>query len=184
MDHLKVACVDRDVLQSPNKLTGLCTTNPSLPVTQAVPTIPVSTSLSSPLPLTDTSKSPPHLTTRTGRRLPACFTTAPHRVEVCRQFHGRIQHPRGKTRSFIRELRRLCAEGFTDDTPEVREQRILQQAPEGTRDQSTRRAFPTADPTSIQEALDRAGTTEQVNGVLEKDQQYQMREIAPVEHRR
>ncbi|KAF7235686.1 hypothetical protein EG68_11241 [Paragonimus skrjabini miyazakii] len=122
-------------------------------------------------------------TSGTFRRVRACFTTDPHRLEVCRQFHGRIQHPGGKLAAFIRELRRLCAEGFTDDTPEVREQHILQQALEGTRDPITRRAFLTAAPTSIQEALDRAGTIEQVNGVLERDQQYRSREIAPVQYR-
>ncbi|KAF7260964.1 hypothetical protein EG68_01501 [Paragonimus skrjabini miyazakii] len=123
------------------------------------------------------------ITEGTFRRLRACFTTGPHQLEVCRQFHGRIQHPGEKLTAFIRELRRLCAEGFTDDTSEVREQRILQQALEGTRDTSTRRAFLTAAPTSIQEALDRAGTIEQVNGVLERDQQYRTREIAPVQYR-
>ncbi|KAF7234911.1 hypothetical protein EG68_11646 [Paragonimus skrjabini miyazakii] len=99
------------------------------------------------------------------------------------QFHGRIQYSGEKLAAFIRELRRLCAEGFTDDTPEVREQRILQQALEGTRDPSTRRAFLTAAPTSIQDALDRAGIIEQVNGVLERDQQYRTREIAPLQCR-
>ncbi|KAF7254811.1 hypothetical protein EG68_07856 [Paragonimus skrjabini miyazakii] len=123
------------------------------------------------------------ITEGTIRRLRACFTTDPHRLEVRRQFHGRIHHPGEKLTAFIRELRRLCAEGFTDDTPEVREQRILQQALEGTRDPSTRRAFLTAAPTSIQEALDRAGTIEQVNGVLERDQQYRTREIAPAQYR-
>ncbi|KAF7258770.1 hypothetical protein EG68_03737 [Paragonimus skrjabini miyazakii] len=66
---------------------------------------------------------------------------------------------------------------------QAREQRILQQTLEGTRDPSTRRAFLTAAPTSIQEALDRAGTIEQVNGVSERDQQYRIREIAPVQDR-
>ncbi|KAF7233852.1 hypothetical protein EG68_12619, partial [Paragonimus skrjabini miyazakii] len=79
---------------------------------------------------------------------------------------------RGKLAAFVRELRRSCAEDFTDDTPEVREQRILQQVLEGTKDPSARRAFLTAAPTSIQEALDRAGTIKQVNGVRERDQQY------------
>ncbi|KAF7248001.1 hypothetical protein EG68_09886 [Paragonimus skrjabini miyazakii] len=102
------------------------------------------------------------ITEGTFRRLRACFTTDPHLLDICRQFHGRIQHPEEKLAAFIRELRRLGAEGFTDDTPEVRKQRILQQALEGTRDPSTRRAFLTAAPTSIQEALDRAGTIEQV----------------------
>ncbi|KAF7238693.1 hypothetical protein EG68_10853, partial [Paragonimus skrjabini miyazakii] len=101
------------------------------------------------------------ITEGTFQRLRTCFTTDPHRLEVCRQFHGRIQHPGEKLAAFIQELRRLCAEGFTDDTPEVREQRILQQALEGTRDPSTPRAFLTAAPTSIQEASDRAGTIEQ-----------------------
>ncbi|KAF7244041.1 hypothetical protein EG68_09465 [Paragonimus skrjabini miyazakii] len=123
------------------------------------------------------------ITERTFRRLRACFTTDPHRLKVCRQFHGRIPHPGEKIAAFIRELRRLCAEDFTDDTPEVREQRILQQALEGTRDPSTRCAFLTAAPTSIQEALGRAGLIEQVNGVLERDQQYRTREIAPVQYR-
>ncbi|KAF7255321.1 hypothetical protein EG68_08004, partial [Paragonimus skrjabini miyazakii] len=68
------------------------------------------------------------ITEGTFRRLRACFTTDPHRLEVCRQFHGQIQHLGEKLTAFIRELRRLCAEGFTDETPEVREQRILQQA--------------------------------------------------------
>ncbi|KAF7255278.1 hypothetical protein EG68_07234 [Paragonimus skrjabini miyazakii] len=121
------------------------------------------------------------ITEGTFRRLRACFTTDPHRSEVCRQFHGRIQHPGEKLAAFIREIRRLCAEGFTDDTPEVRGQRILQQALEGTRDPSTRRAFLSATPTSIQEALDRAGTIEQANEILERDQQYRTREIAPVQ---
>ncbi|KAF7262029.1 hypothetical protein EG68_00652 [Paragonimus skrjabini miyazakii] len=119
----------------------------------------------------------------TFRRLRACFTTEPHRLEVSRQFRGRIQHPVEKLAAFIRELRCLCAEGFTDDTSEIREQRILQQALEGARDPSTRRAFLTAASTSIQEALDRAGTIEQVNGVLESDQQYRTREIAPIQYR-
>ncbi|KAF7258732.1 hypothetical protein EG68_04030 [Paragonimus skrjabini miyazakii] len=112
------------------------------------------------------------ITEGTFRRLRACFTTDPHRLEVCRQFHGRIQHPGEKLAALIRELRRSCAEGFTDYTPEVREQRILQQALEGTRDRSTRRAFLAAAPASIQEALVRAGTIEQVNEVLDRDQQY------------
>ncbi|KAF7255408.1 hypothetical protein EG68_07431 [Paragonimus skrjabini miyazakii] len=123
------------------------------------------------------------ITEGTFRRLRACFTTNPHRLEVCRQFHERIQHPGEKPAAFTRELRRLCAEGFTDDTPEVREQRILQQALEDTRDPSTRRAFLTAAPTSNQEALDRAATNKQVNGVIERDQQYRTREIAPVKYR-
>ncbi|KAF7261461.1 hypothetical protein EG68_00984 [Paragonimus skrjabini miyazakii] len=123
------------------------------------------------------------VTDGTFRRLRVCFTTDPHRPEVCRQFHGRTQHPEEKLAAFIRELRRLCAEGFTDDTPEVQEQSILQQALEGTTDPSTRRALPTAAPTSIQKALDRAGTIKQVNGVLERDQQYRTREIAPVQYR-
>ncbi|KAF7242058.1 hypothetical protein EG68_10624 [Paragonimus skrjabini miyazakii] len=90
---------------------------------------------------------------------------------------------RGETRSFYPKARRLYVKGFTDDTPEVREQRILQQALEGTRDPSTRRAFRTAAPTSIQKALDGVGTTEQVNGVIERDQQYRTREIALVLYR-
>ncbi|KAF7232541.1 hypothetical protein EG68_05551 [Paragonimus skrjabini miyazakii] len=114
----------------------------------------------------------------TFRRLRACFTTDLNRLEVCRQFHGRIQHPGEKLAAFIREPRRLCAEGFTDDTPEVREQRIHQQALEGTGDPSTCRAFLTANPTSIPEALDRAGTIEQVNGVFERDQQVP-RQVLP-----
>ncbi|KAF7253087.1 hypothetical protein EG68_07473 [Paragonimus skrjabini miyazakii] len=96
----------------------------------------------------------------TFRRLRACFTTGPHRLEVCRQFHGRIQHPGEKLAAFIRELRRLCAGGFTDDTPEVREQHIPQHAVEGIKNPNTCRALLTAAPTSIQEALDRADATE------------------------
>ncbi|KAF7255334.1 hypothetical protein EG68_07303 [Paragonimus skrjabini miyazakii] len=123
------------------------------------------------------------ITEGTFRRLLACFTTDPHRLEVCRQFHGRIQHPGEKLVAFIQELRRLCAKGFTDDTPEVREQRILQQFLEGTRDPSTRSAFLTAAPTSIREASDRAGAIEQVNGVIERDQQYRTSEIALEQYR-
>ncbi|KAF7252169.1 hypothetical protein EG68_08579, partial [Paragonimus skrjabini miyazakii] len=123
------------------------------------------------------------ITEGTFQRLRACFTTGPHRLEVCRQFRGQIQHPGEKLAAFIRELRRLCAEGFMDDTPEVREQRILQQAVEGTGDPSTRRAFLTAAPTSIQDALVRAGTIEKVNGVLDRYQQHRTREISPVLYR-
>ncbi|KAF7234347.1 hypothetical protein EG68_12026 [Paragonimus skrjabini miyazakii] len=54
---------------------------------------------------------------------------------------------------------------------------------EDTRDPSTRRAFLTVASTSTQEAVDRADTTEQVNGVLERDQQYLTRKIAPVQYR-
>ncbi|KAF7259938.1 hypothetical protein EG68_02931 [Paragonimus skrjabini miyazakii] len=69
IDRLKVACVDSDFLQSPYKLTRQFSTNPPLPTTQIVPTIPVSTSSDIQLPLTDTYTSPPHLTTRTGRHI-------------------------------------------------------------------------------------------------------------------
>ncbi|KAF7232804.1 hypothetical protein EG68_07903 [Paragonimus skrjabini miyazakii] len=75
------------------------------------------------------------------------------------------------------------ADGFTNDTQEVREQRIFQQALEGTRGPSTLRASFIAAPTSIQEALDRVGTIERVNRVLERDQQYRTREIASVQYR-
>ncbi|KAF7233844.1 hypothetical protein EG68_12622, partial [Paragonimus skrjabini miyazakii] len=108
------------------------------------------------------------ITEGTFRRSRACFTTDPHRLEVCRQFHGLIQHPGKKLAAFI---------------VEPREQRILQQALEGTRDPSTCQAFLTAASTSIQKALDRGSTIEQVNGVLERDQQYRTREIAPVQYR-
>ncbi|KAF7247989.1 hypothetical protein EG68_08571 [Paragonimus skrjabini miyazakii] len=111
------------------------------------------------------------------------ITEGTFRRLLCRQSHGRIRNLGEKLAAFIPELRPLCAEGFTDDTLEFRKQRILQQALEGTRDPSTRRAFLTAAPTPIQEALDRAGTIEQVNGVLERDQQYRTREIAPVQYR-
>ncbi|KAF7256077.1 hypothetical protein EG68_06406 [Paragonimus skrjabini miyazakii] len=66
---------------------------------------------------------------------------------------------------------------------EVLEQIILQQALGGTRDPNTRRAFLTAAPASIQEALDRAGTIEQVNGVLGRDRQYRTRGVAPIQYR-
>ncbi|KAF7254958.1 hypothetical protein EG68_08089 [Paragonimus skrjabini miyazakii] len=86
------------------------------------------------------------ITEGTFRRSRGCFTTNPHRLEVCRQLHGRIQRLGKKLAATIGEPRRLCAKGFTGNIPEVQEQRILQQAPEGTSNPSTRRAFLTAAP--------------------------------------
>ncbi|KAF7259550.1 hypothetical protein EG68_03367 [Paragonimus skrjabini miyazakii] len=89
------------------------------------------------------------ITKRTFRRLRGCFTIDPRRLEIFCQIHGRVQHPGNKLASFIQDLWRLCAEGLTDVTPKVVEQRILQQALGGTRDTSTRRTFLTLAPTSI-----------------------------------
>ncbi|KAF7260614.1 hypothetical protein EG68_01909 [Paragonimus skrjabini miyazakii] len=47
------------------------------------------------------------LTGGTFRQLRACFTGDPHRLEVYRQVHRRIQHPGEKLAAFIRKLRRL-----------------------------------------------------------------------------